>query len=130
MIIKKSSDVNNIHAETVTSKYDFVGTYTTVEPDDIEEYCYILGSENAFVQPSSSICPMNWYLKIEQKGSAREQPSSQTQTIIINVVGESELPGGMGEECTDCPAVKVSKGDEEVILYDPDKVEFIKIPAE
>lgn len=38
----------------------------------------------------------------------------------------SELLGELAEPCDDCPAIKVKKGDKEVILYAPDKVEFIK----
>ena len=40
--------------------------------------------------------------------------------------GKSEALGTMGTECTDCPAVKVTKGDKTVKLYNPEKVEFIK----
>lgn len=38
----------------------------------------------------------------------------------------TELLGELAEPCDDCPAIKVKKGDKEVILYAPDKVEFIK----
>ncbi len=34
--------------------------------------------------------------------------------------------GEMGEECHDCPSVEVIKGGNKVILYNPEKVEFIK----
>lgn len=36
-----------------------------------------------------------------------------------------EFLGEMGEPCTDCHAVEVTKGDKSVKLYQPDKVEFI-----
>ena len=37
-----------------------------------------------------------------------------------------EILGEMGEECNDCPAVEVTKGDKTVKLYNPEKVEFKK----
>lgn len=44
--------------------------------------------------------------------------------------GKADAFGDMGTPpLTDCPAVKVTKGDKEVILYAPDAVEMIKIPA-
>ena len=43
--------------------------------------------------------------------------------------GRKDAFGGMGTPLTDCPAVKVTKGDKEIILYAPDAVEMIKIPA-
>ena len=41
--------------------------------------------------------------------------------------GKAETLGEMGEEKTNCPAVKVTKGDKVVILYAPEKVEMIKV---
>ncbi len=38
--------------------------------------------------------------------------------------------GSMGEPCTDCPAVKVKKGDKVVTLYAPESVDYIKIEAQ
>ena len=43
--------------------------------------------------------------------------------------GRNDAFGGMGTPLTGCPAVKVTKGDKEIILYAPDAVEMIKIPA-
>ena len=43
--------------------------------------------------------------------------------------GRNDAFGSMGTPLTDCPAVKVTKGDKEIILYAPDAVEMIKIPA-
>ena len=40
--------------------------------------------------------------------------------------GKAEALGDMGEECTDCTAVEVKKGDKTVKLYNPEKVEFRK----
>lgn len=45
--------------------------------------------------------------------------------------GKAEALGDMDTPpLTDCPAVKVTKGDKEVILYAPEKVEFIKVSNE
>lgn len=45
-------------------------------------------------------------------------------------VGKAEAIGDMGTPPqTDCPAVKVTKGEQEVILYAPDAVEMIKVHA-
>lgn len=44
--------------------------------------------------------------------------------------GKAEAIGDMGTPPqTDCPAVKVTKGEQEVILYAPDAVEMIKVHA-
>ena len=43
--------------------------------------------------------------------------------------GRNDAFGDMGTPLTGCPAVKVTKGDKEIILYAPDAVEMIKIPA-
>ncbi len=40
--------------------------------------------------------------------------------------GRAEALGEMGTECTDCPAVEVTKGDKTIKLYNPEKVEFKK----
>ena len=32
----------------------------------------------------------------------------------------------VGDECTDCPAIEVTKGAKKVTLYNPEKVEFMK----
>lgn len=37
-----------------------------------------------------------------------------------------EILGEMGDECTDCPAIEVTKGAKKVTLYNPEKVEFMK----
>ena len=50
--------------------------------------------------------------------------------VPVYKAGISEKLGGMDTPpLTDCPAVRVTKGDKEVILYAPDAVEMIKIPA-
>ena len=41
-----------------------------------------------------------------------------------------EYLGTMVEPCANCPAVEIVKGDKKVILYNPDKVEFIKVTNE
>lgn len=38
--------------------------------------------------------------------------------------GKAEALGTMGEPCTDCPSVEVTKGTTTIRLYNPDKVEF------
>lgn len=43
--------------------------------------------------------------------------------------GKAEALGEMGEPCDDCPAVKVTKGNKTVILYLPNQVEMLKVPA-
>ena len=40
--------------------------------------------------------------------------------------GKSEAFGEMGNECDDCPAVEVKKGNETIILYGPESVTFKK----
>ena len=42
-------------------------------------------------------------------------------------IGLNTAFGEMGTECDDCPAVDVKKGTKTIRLYNPDKVEFIKI---
>ncbi len=41
--------------------------------------------------------------------------------------GKAEALGAMGEPCTDCPAVDVTKGTTTIRLYSPEKVEFRKM---
>ncbi len=40
--------------------------------------------------------------------------------------GKAEVLGEMGEPCTNCPSIEVTKGDKTVKLYNPEKVEFKK----
>ena len=47
---------------------------------------------------------------------------------IYKEIKTAEL-GSLGTPQTGCAAVRVTKGDDEVILYAPDKVRIIKIPA-
>ena len=64
--------------------------------------------------------------------SNKESAISKIESVIttyktIKTEGKSAALGEMGEEKTNCPAVKVMKGDKVVILYAPDKVEMIKV---
>ena len=93
--LKKSSDVDSTHTETATAKYDFIGTYNTIAKENVKSNYYILGSEGAFVHPSSPIYAMNWYLEIEQKGAAYGQFVSSVKSIIINVIGEEDQTTGI-----------------------------------
>lgn len=89
--LKTSSDVNNIHTETATAKYDFIGTYNEIANKDAKAD-YILGSNGAFVHPSSPVYPMNWYMKVTPKGDVFDDlsTSSQSKAFIINVIGEED----------------------------------------
>lgn len=49
--------------------------------------------------------------------------------VIYSIKAYQAMFGEMGEECIDCPAVEVTKGDKKVTLYNPEKVEFIKVEA-
>ncbi|MCQ2324277.1 MAG: leucine-rich repeat domain-containing protein [Paludibacteraceae bacterium] len=59
----------------------------------------------------------------------RKQAAMDKLTFVVNnyAAGKAELLGDMGEECTDCTAVEVKKGDKVVTLYAPDKVGYIKV---
>ena len=92
--LKKSSDVNPLNSATTTANYNFIGTYNEIAKEDAKDY-YILGSEGAFVHPSSPVYPMNWYMKIKEKGSAYGQYSSQAKAFIINVIGEEDQSTGI-----------------------------------
>ncbi len=60
--------------------------------------------------------------------SNKESAINKIKAVIdIYKAGASETLGAMGEEKTNCPAVKVTKGDKVVILYAPEKVEMIKV---
>lgn len=71
-------------------------------------------------------------LKIPSTWLANDKPINSTTPWhggYFNCTYEktiTELLGELAEPCDDCPAIKVKKGDKEVILYAPDKVEFIK----
>ena len=75
--LKKSSDVNNIHTETATAKYDFIGTYSEIANKDAKAD-YILSSNGAFVHPSSPVYPMNWYMKVTPKGDVFDDLSTSS----------------------------------------------------
>lgn len=94
--LKTSSDVNNIHTETATAKYDFIGTYNEIANKDAKAD-YILGSNGAFVHPSSPVYPMNWYMKVTPKGDVFDDlsTSSQSKAFIINVIGEEDETTGI-----------------------------------
>lgn len=44
--------------------------------------------------------------------------------------GAAAVLGSMGEPCTGCPAVEISDGNTTIKLYNPKKVEFMKIQSE
>ena len=61
----------------------------------------------------------------------KESAINKIKAVIdIYKAGASEALGDLGTPQTGCPAVKVTKGDKEVILYAPEKVEFIKVSNE
>ena len=95
--ILKSSDVNNIHTETATAKYDFIGTYNEIAEEDVKLCYYIIGSKGTFVHPSSPVYAMNWYMKITDKGAVYDELSSpsQAKAFIINVIGEEDQTTGI-----------------------------------
>ena len=93
--LKESSGVHPGHTETMTASYDFIGTYNEIAKEDVKSNYYILGSEGAFVHPSSPVYAMNWYMKIEEKGAAYGQYSSQAKVLIINMIGEEDQTTGI-----------------------------------
>ncbi|MCQ2078092.1 MAG: hypothetical protein MJZ20_13885, partial [Bacteroidaceae bacterium] len=60
----------------------------------------------------------------------RDEAINKIKAVIdIYKAGASETLGTLATPQAGCVAVKVTKGDKEVILYAPDKVKVIKIPA-
>ena len=104
--LKESSKVNNIHTETATANYDFIGTYNTIAKENVNSNYYILGSEGTFVHPSSPVYAMNWYMEITDKGAVYDEAVSLVKTIIINVIGEEDETTGIR---TLCPVEKQVK---------------------
>ncbi len=94
-VISESSDVHPLSSATTTANYDFIGTYNEIAKEDVKSNYYILGSEGAFVHPSSPVYAMNWYMKIEEKGAAYGQYSSQAKAFVINVIGEEDQTTGI-----------------------------------
>ena len=92
--LTESSDVHPLSSATTTANYDFIGTYNTIA-EEVAKANYILGKEGTFVHPSSPIYPMNWYMKIKEKGSAYGQYSSQAKAFVINVIGEEDQTTGI-----------------------------------
>ena len=93
--LKESSKVNNIHTETATAKYDFIGTYNEIAKEDVKSNYYIIGNKGAFAHPSSPIYAMNWYMEITDKGAVYDEAVSLVKTIIINVIGEEDETTGI-----------------------------------
>lgn len=117
-----------------------LGNAVTSIADNAFDLCYsvtsvtflgslILGDETLqwFGRPGS---PAD--LKLPSAWLANDKPKNSTTLWhggFFNCTYEktiTELLGELAEPCDDCPAIKVKKGDKEVILYAPDKVEFIK----
>lgn len=75
-------------------------------------------------------------IKDIQNGGPDATPGiDEIKEEVLNLIhffkeGKAEAIGDMGTPPqTDCPAVKVTKGEQEVILYAPDAVEMIKVHA-
>lgn len=94
--MKANADLNNVHTETATTKYDFIGTYTGITAaagDNI----YSLNDTGAMVHRTGSILPLRWYCQIEQKPSfiGEETSPALARAIYISVIGEEDQMTGI-----------------------------------
>lgn len=91
-----SDDLNNIHTETATAKYDFLGTFTGTTAAAADNM-YSLDQTGAMVHRTGTILPLRWYCQIEQKPSfIREETSpALARAIYIKVIGEEDQVTGI-----------------------------------
>ena len=93
--MKANDNFNNIHTETATTKFDFIGTYTEITPagDNI----YSLNNYETIVPYTGNIQPLRWYCQIEQKPSfiGEETSPALASCIYIKVIGEEDPVTGI-----------------------------------
>ena len=89
-----SSVRNDLHSETTTASYDYIGSYVAYKSDG---NIYSLDNSGALVRRinGANMQPLRWKMTITDKGSAFDElPASSVNTIYISVVGEEdELTG-------------------------------------
>lgn len=72
---------------------------------------------------------LNFCLRIDAATTIEQVEALGTEglyAVTYAVSTYQEILGEMGDECTDCPTVEVTKGAKKVTLYNPEKVEFKK----
>ena len=84
---------------------------------------------DAFYNVGSSV-PVTLTLPIEWAGPRPDDNGNWYRgrfSTVKYLTEEERVLGEMGEPCTDCPAVDVTKGTTTIRLYSPEKVEFRKM---
>ena len=126
VILRKSTDAelegNRLTMQSAYNTSKIGGIYSEQQNSD----WYALSSGGTFSKTNgTSLQPQRLWLTIKPRtDSLYTDPSASSELLIDgNVLDSFTTP------LTDCPAVKVTKGDKTVILYAPDAVEMIKIPA-
>lgn len=97
-VTMKANDVlNNIHTETASTKYDFIGTYTGTTAAAGDNIYSLNTSTGALVHRTGKILPLRWYCQIEQKPSfiGEETSPALARSIYIRVIGEEDQVTGI-----------------------------------
>lgn len=125
VIIKKSADAElEEHHITIQSPYNtskIGGIYHGQSNSD----WYALSPDGTFIKINDAVLQAQrlWLTIKPRTDSPYVDPSASEPFIDANELDYFTTP------CTDCPAVKVTKDEKEVILYAPEKMEMFKIPA-
>ena len=124
-VIKKSADAElEEHHITIQSSYNtskIGGIYFEQSNSD----WYALSPDGTFIKINDAVLQaQRLWLTIKPRTDSPYVDSSASEPFIdANELDYFTTP------CTDCPAVKVTKDEKEVILYAPEKMEMFKIPA-
>lgn len=97
MLLNTSTDTKNLHSETVSAAYDFMGTYSGLTADEVTvASIYSLNSEGAMVHRTGSILPQRWYMQEVSKESVYEELSpAMARAFSIRVIGEENMTTGI-----------------------------------
>lgn len=93
----KAADVKaNIHTETATAAYDFIGTYEQVSPAAGENF-YIMASDGGLHPTASYVPAIDWYMKITDKDVPFDDlgQSAKSRIIRINEIGSEDHATGI-----------------------------------
>lgn len=98
MTLKASTDKRKTHSETLTSSYDFEGTYTGLDASQLSEGSYYsLNEHGAMVHRTQNILSQRWYMREVHKDNlyAEDSAPASARVLVIQVVGEEDETTGI-----------------------------------
>lgn len=96
--MKANDDLNNIHTETATMKFDFIGTYTNFTATAENNIFSLSTKTGDMARRIGKILPLRWYCQVEQKPSFIGDETSApalVNSIRISVIGEEDMTTGI-----------------------------------